>query len=498
MIVAAIYLLWAYQQRLPRRTDGGGPPHPRSLGDRAARRRTVDHPDRCPRRVPEARPRPDHPVGRPAGRPRRPGDPHPGAGRAQPLCDGRADRHTMSAQAAQASVVTTSPPRPATTCPTTGRFTLMPLQAGMVLASSREPDHPRSSRRLPEHSSHADHDGGRARPDDRHLVLPPRCSVSGPERRAATTSAAALVAALFQWDDVTTHGAEGRPSPGPSCTTASTSSSRSRSRSRCCSPRSSPTATYGVKASRAGIPGAGHAVRVRGDDDGCRERPHRDLPRARDHVDRALRARRLQSVDERSPVKPPSSTSCSGRSRRPSSSTASPSPMERPARRTCHRSPTTSRRTWSCRTECCSGRSRCCWSVSGSRSPRCPSTCGRPTSTRAPLPRSPVSWPRSPRRAHSPRCSGCSSLRSAPSGPTGSRSCGRWRSSASSSERSSPLCSATSSGCWPTRPSTTSASSCSASGGDHSGRHGVPLLPVHLHVPRDRVLRGRHRHGPRR
>ena len=54
-----------------------------------------------------------------------------------------------------------------------------------------------------------------------------------------------------------------------------------------------------------------------------------------------------------------------------------------------------------------------CWSASASRSPRCPSTSGRPTSTRARPPRSPPSSPPAPRRPPSPRCSACCWWRSA-------------------------------------------------------------------------------------
>ncbi len=177
---------------------------------------------------------------------------------------------------------------------------------------------------------------------------------------------------------------------------------------------------------RARIPGARHAVGVGGDDDGRRQRPHRDLPRARDHVDRPLRARRLQPAARRSRGRPPSSTSCSARSPRPSSSTGSPSPTAPPARRTCPRSPTISRRTSSHRTACSSGARPVAGRVSASRSRRCRSTCGRPTSTRAPPRRSPASWRRSPRPVRSPRCCGCSSPSFGPPGPTGNPSCGCW------------------------------------------------------------------------
>ena len=53
-------------------------------------------------------------------------------------------------------------------------------------------------------------------------------------------------------------------------------------------------------------------------------------------------------------------------------------------------------------------RSGSCWWGSGSRSPRCPFTCGRPTCTRARPPASPPSSPPAPRPPPSPRSSACS------------------------------------------------------------------------------------------
>ena len=67
---------------------------------------------------------------------------------------------------------------------------------------------------------------------------------------------------------------------------------------------------------------------------GLGERPDRALPRARDAVDRALRARGERPAPDASRRRPRSSTSCSAACRRPSSSTASPSCTARPARRT--------------------------------------------------------------------------------------------------------------------------------------------------------------------
>jgi len=72
-----------------------------------------------------------------------------------------------------------------------------------------------------------------------------------------------------------------------------------------------------------------------------------------------------------------------GFARRRSSSTASRSSTARPARRTCRRSRRSSPTTSSRRTACCSPGSRSSSSASRSRSRRCRSTCGPPTSTRA-------------------------------------------------------------------------------------------------------------------
>ncbi len=57
-------------------------------------------------------------------------------------------------------------------------------------------------------------------------------------------------------------------------------------------------------------------------------------------------------------------------------------------------------------TACCCSAWRCSRSACCSRSARCRSTCGPPTSTRAPRPRSPASWPPAPRSRRSAPCSG--------------------------------------------------------------------------------------------
>ena len=105
---------------------------------------------------------------------------------------------------------------------------------------------------------------------------------------------------------------------------------------------------------------------------------------------------------------------------------------------------------------CCSAASACSRSACCSRSAPRRSTPGRPTSTRAPRPRSPRSWRPAPRSPRSVRCCGCSTSRSAPP---------RWdwtpmiwhhrdphhagRLASSRSPRP------TSSGCWPTPRSRT-------------------------------------------
>ena len=99
---------------------------------------------------------------------------------------------------------------------------------------------------------------------------------------------------------------------------------------------------------------------------------------------------------------------------------------------------------------------------SPSRSRRCRSTCGRPTSTKARRPRSP---PSSPRRPRSRRCllDRVWSRRWARRPRAGGRSSSSWRSPRPSSAASPRSARATSSGCSPTARSTMSASLWSAS-----------------------------------
>ena len=76
VIVAAIYLLWGYQQVFhgePAAADAG---RATSSLERTARRGPAHRAHRVPRRLPQAGARPDHPVGQPAGDPRGPGDRH--------------------------------------------------------------------------------------------------------------------------------------------------------------------------------------------------------------------------------------------------------------------------------------------------------------------------------------------------------------------------------------------------------------------------------------
>ena len=79
VIVAAIYLLWAYQQVF----HGQPTEEDTKTRDLGWSERLIVAPlivlIVALGRVPEAGARPDHPVGQPTGHPRRPGHPHPGA-----------------------------------------------------------------------------------------------------------------------------------------------------------------------------------------------------------------------------------------------------------------------------------------------------------------------------------------------------------------------------------------------------------------------------------
>ncbi len=216
VIVAAIYLLWAYQQVFHGEPTPSRHQDPRPRMERAAGRRPPDHPHRLPRRVPEAGARPDHPVGRPAGRPRGPGDPHPdpasarsGVGVAPAAAHAGSPVGSGSALAAAAagdpgSAVRCPPPRPATG----GHPDDLPRHPGGDRGGQLGPSrHPHAPRRLPEHPAHAHHDRRRPGADDRCRRCSARSWAWAPERWwPSPCRIAALVAALFQWDHVITHG----------------------------------------------------------------------------------------------------------------------------------------------------------------------------------------------------------------------------------------------------------------------------------------------------
>ena len=223
---------------------------------------------------------------------------------------------------------------------------------------------------------------------------------------------------------------------------------------------------------------------------GVGQRPDRAVRRAGDAVAGVLRPRRQLPPQGRQRRERASSTSCSAGSRRRSCSTASPSSTAPSARRTSPRwSPRCQRHASrsSATTRSCSPASRCCSSGSGSRSPPCRSTCGRPTCTRARRRRSPAFM------ASVGKVAAFAALlrvfvvgaavlpRRLAAGDVGRSPCCR-----SSSARSSPSCRPTSSGCSPTRRSPTPASSSSASRPPRTGPArptaglGVPSALVYL------------------
>ncbi len=112
VIVAAVYLLWAYQQVFhgePTEADT----KTRDLG---WNERLVVAPlivlIVALGRVPQAGPRPDHPVGQPAGHPRGPGDPHPGPRRPRSRLGCRRRSSAVTAGAALAAPTGRRPGRP--------------------------------------------------------------------------------------------------------------------------------------------------------------------------------------------------------------------------------------------------------------------------------------------------------------------------------------------------------------------------------------------------
>ena len=232
------------------------------------------------------------------------------------------------------------------------------------------------------------------------------------------------------------------------------------------------------------------------DDD--RQRPHRRVPRARGAVDPALRARRVRPPPARARRKPASSTSCSARSPRRSSSTASrsstapPAPRRSPGSRTFLAAQHAARAGHAARRA-----SRCCSSASGSRSRRCRSTCGRPTSTRARPRRSPRSWRRPPRPPASPRCSACSCV----AFPLYRDD---WRPAVVGARGAHARRSAASAPCVQTdvkrdarvlvdRARRLRAHRVRRPRTPHAAGEAVALLPLRLHVHVDRRVRGRHR-----
>ena len=145
--------------------------------------------------------------------------------------------------------------------------------------------------------------------------------------------------------------------------------------------------------------GADPVRRGRHERDGLGDQP--DLALRRSRADRASRATCWPPTAAPTSARPrrASNISCSARSPAASCSTASRCSTASPARPASPASPPRSRagrRRWACCSAWCS-----CSPGSPSRSARCRSTCGRPTSTKARRRRSP---PSSPRRRRSRRC----------------------------------------------------------------------------------------------
>ena len=162
-----------------------------------------------------------------------------------------------------------------------------------------------------------------------------RTSARPPPRWSSRRARARRRRLLVQWLDVSDHGA--------STTFVSTRSSRTASRlvamlgviaislgcrsrvRRLAAPRGHP---------RRRVPRPGPGLGLGRHAHGPGERPHRDLPRPRDPLDRAVRAGRVRPPAVARRARRRSSTSSSAASRRRSSSTASRSPTGRPARPT--------------------------------------------------------------------------------------------------------------------------------------------------------------------
>ena len=201
-------------------------------------------------------------------------------------------------------------------------------------------------------------------------------------------------------------------------------------RSSCSSrPRSSLLVAVGYLQARAArrsrVPRADAVLGHRHDADGHGQRPHHRVPRARDPLDRALRARRVRPA-------PPHVAGSRPQVLRARLVLVGGLPLRHRARLRRHRHHVLTgiadvpRARHAVRTTGMLARSasRSCSSGSASRSRPRRSTCGRPTCTRARPRRSPRSWRRPPRPPRSPRSCASSSARSRSTASTGGRSCG--------------------------------------------------------------------------
>ena len=232
---------------------------------------------------------------------------------------------------------------------------------------------------------------------------------------------------------------------------------------RVAGPRLSPSR----RARRRRVLCAHAAVRVGRHGDGGRQRSARVVPRARGLVDRGVCVGRHASA----PFPVARSRHEVLRARRVlvrrSCSMASPWSTARPARPTSSTSARSWRRTvlvdGQCTTACCSSAWRSCSSGWASRSPPCRSIRGVPTSIKAHRPRRSRSWRLPSRRPASPRCCGSSSSVSSSTAMIGNRRCMRSRWRRCSWARRSRSCRPTSNACWPIRRSATPDSSSSAS-----------------------------------
>ena len=137
-----------------------------------------------------------------------------------------------------------------------------------------------------------------------------------------------------------------------------------------------------ARSGRPRVPRPHAGLGVGGGDHGRGQRPHRDLPGPRDHVHRPVRAGGHERQAHRvgrggAQVLHPRVVLLGRLPLR-----HRPRLRRHRARATSPRSPTTCRATSCCTTACCWRAWPCCWWDSCSRWRPCPSTCGRPTSTR--------------------------------------------------------------------------------------------------------------------